>query len=186
MSDSMSCSKLIAFCGYKGSGKNTAAKAIGRRVEMSFAGPLKNVCQGVFDLSYEELNDPVLKEQKLDRWPFQSPRQIIQTVGTDMFRTHYHDVWLQKFRRDAELNLTFCDQVVVTDLRFQNEEALIRELGGMIIRVHRPSIVPTDPHSSEAYIPYIKADLELINNAPDSDGFIEQVQHELKVYQHAA
>lgn len=61
--------KIVGFVGPKGSGKDTAALILieGKKAQgkLSFAGPLKEICGKVFGLSFNQLNDPELKEQPL-------------------------------------------------------------------------------------------------------------------------
>lgn len=126
--------QIVAFTGKARHGKDTAAKVLINEqgyVPESFTGPLKEICSIAFNFPVEYFNDPVLKEKPLDHFPFQSPREIAQTVGTEMFRKHYPGVWVENLKRRA-LNH---EKTVITDLRFLDEAGAIKSLGGLIIRV---------------------------------------------------
>lgn len=153
---------IIGLTGYKGSGKNTAAECLNDFRQVSFAHPLREVCKTVFGLTDEEMSDRVLKEKPLSRWPYQSPRRILQTVGTDMFRKMYPGTWIEHFRRNAE---SFQGNLVVTDVRFADECDTIKEMGGYIIRIVRPGQqLDSDSHESERAIDSLQIDHSVINS----------------------
>jgi hypothetical protein len=61
----------------------------------------------------------------------------------------------------------------VTDIRFANEAAMIRDLGGVLVRVERPGVGPVNEHVSEV-MPF-EADHTLLN-----DGSIEQLHDTIR------
>lgn len=96
-----------------------------------------------------------------------SPRQILQWWGTDYRRAQREDYWLSKVRdRIASVP---DNHWVVTDIRFQNEANLVRELGGCLVVVHRPAIYPVTEHVSEAFWRTCKADWQIENNGTLND-----------------
>lgn len=169
--------QLIAFSGFAGTGKDTAAEALIEHYgyqKMAFAGPLKKVCQIVFGLTDEEIAHRILKENQLSRWPFLSPRQIMQKVGTELFRDNFPGVWIEAFKREA-LKL---DKVVVTDCRFPDEVNAVHELGGKVIRIDRPSNTAGTAHTqhaSEALIMGLPVDLVIVNDTSTPEEFQAQV-----------
>lgn len=157
----------IGFTGKKGCGKDLAAHFL-RDFEpgifaTAFADPLREVCKAVFGVQDIEMHDRELKEQVLGRYPHESPRQIMQKVGTDCIRNIYPDAWLEAWkRRVAPHALT-----VTTDCRFLNEAATIRELGGVVVRIIRPSLTQvgeTAQHASEMEMDLIQPDYVVVNN----------------------
>lgn len=166
---------IIGITGYKGHGKDTAAKVFIRRNyrQDMFAYSLKEACKLIFNLTDKEINDRVLKEKKLDRWPYLSPREILQYVGTDMFRASFPKVWVNSLLGRINDN----EKVVVTDVRFPDEAEALRSLGAKIIRVVRPDMVPTDLHESERHIPTIPVDVEIIN-----DGTVKALHKAVEFY----
>lgn len=160
----------IAFCGFKGCGKDTAAEVLlntGSYKKVAFADPIREIGTIVFGLTEEEMTDRVLKETVLDRWPYMSPRQILKDIGM-MFREAYPGVWVEVWsRRRAEAEAAGLS-TVTTDLRFpgdDDEEGACRKEGVTIVRVLRPQTDDeTDPHPSEAGIPKIRPDVVLTND----------------------
>lgn len=77
-------------------------------------------------------------------------REVLQYVGTDMFRKMNSNVWLDSlFRRieeeDPELAL-------VSDVRFENEVQAIKEEGGFVIGLTRSPYGSSDSHKSESSV----------------------------------
>ena len=141
---------LIGLIGKKGSGKNLAADGLREFEEVAFADPLREVVNEVFGATFEEMSDRTLEEQKLDRFPFESPRHLLQQIGTNLFRQDWPEVWVEHMRR----RLTpLTGDMVITDVRFNNEAILVKELGGFLIRIVCPaveeSLVAKDLHPSE-------------------------------------
>ncbi len=71
----------------------------------------------------------------------QSPRQIMRWWGTEYRRKQDPDYWIKQMRaalawHASQEQAPAC--IVITDVRFANEAALVRELGGQIWRIHRP------------------------------------------------
>lgn len=80
-----------------------------------------------------------------------SPRQILQWWGTEYRRTQQPDYWVQRLQdKAAEMTAAGITHIIVTDVRFADEAAAIRAMGGQIWRVHRPSLQTTGTgHVSE-------------------------------------
>lgn len=158
MANPIHSTKIVAFTGYKGSGKDTVADHMQNilmsrsnlwGVKMNFATPVKALCEFVYGLTDKEMNDPALKEVTLDRWPFKSPRFLMQEIATDMLRNKYPDVWVKYWERHFSPKgraYTF-----LTDLRFPNEYEILTERKAYIVKVVRSSVVQTDLHESESY-----------------------------------
>lgn len=72
-------------------------------------------------------------------------------------------------------------RIVVTDLRDPIEEATLRRLGAIIVRVHRPDAMPlavgNEAHESERRAAAIKADEDLVNDG--SLQALAEAAHEL-------
>lgn len=157
---------IIGLTGHKGAGKTLAADVINRELpeyyKAAFADPLREACSLIFGLSVAEMHDRDLKETPLERYPFESPRQIMQKLGTDAIRAHWKDAWVESLKHRIK---AFPD-VVISDARFGNEIDMIRELGGKIIRIERPSLAtePRDLHPSETVQDSIPADKTVLND----------------------
>lgn len=151
--------KLIGIMGQKGSGKDTVADYIIRKYDdyskRSLAEPLKRACQEIFLFSDEQMyGTQSQKEEPDNRWFGCSPRTCLQYVGTDLLRDQMnkimpgieHDIFTHHFELWYVQNK---GNVIVPDVRFENEVKMIRNLGGYVIKIIRPSLIQTDMHSSE-------------------------------------
>lgn len=159
---------LIGLAGLARSGKSTVADHL-ERVHMleqyAFADPLRTGLMEIFNLDAEDFEGDS-KEQEL-AWLGKSPRQLMQSMGTEWGRQMVHpDVWL----KIAEQNLNYMQNAltsvigfVVSDVRFKNEADFIRRRGGVIIHIRRTEAPPVSPHISEAGIELQPDDL-LLNN----------------------
>ena len=102
---------------------------------------MKELCVIVTGWSYEYLNGET-EEYKIARETVKHPdfgltgREILQKVGTDLFRNNFDkDVWVKIMKRRIEASPE--TSVVFSDLRFVNECEMVQELGGTIIRLKR-------------------------------------------------
>lgn len=158
---------VVAFCGQKFHGKDTAAKALIERygfVRVSFADGLKQVIATALRVPVAQLEDPAFKETihepsgKTYRW-------WLQQAGTEWFRSGWDAVWVDWWRREIEEKRYA--KVVTTDLRFPNEWVALRAMtNNMLFRVHNPRIPDSgDTHASEAYAKTFVVDKELSNDS---------------------
>jgi hypothetical protein len=96
---------------------------------------------------------PPLKDEVNEFWG-QTPRHILQVLGTEVARAIHPDVWVRAWERRVEIMNMHQDRpldVVADDLRFDNEAAAVRRLGGLVVQIERNGYeAPTDAHASEA------------------------------------
>lgn len=74
-------------------------------------------------------------------------RDVLQYLGTDIFRKMHQDVWV-----DATLRRIYQDQpelALICDVRFPNEIRAIQKKGGIVIGLERDIFNSTDSHASE-------------------------------------
>jgi len=147
--------RILGLCGYKQSGKSTLAKVARTDFNfrrMGFADELKDVVIRLwpaftYDHLYGEGKEEVVEEYG------KSAREVMQMVGTDLFRAYDPDVWVRALHETIKTyNFQMGRAVrplVIDDLRFDNEAALIRELGGEVWEVYRGSLDRLDEHPSE-------------------------------------
>lgn len=169
-------SMLIGVLGRKGSGKDTVSDYVVKKFnfeKMTLAEPLKNACKELFNFSDEQLYGD-LKETIDPQWEI-SPRKVLQWLGTDVIRNRINELnpnignnfwvmllrikYLQKLSQNKIIN------VIVSDVRFQNEIDMIHQLGGKVIKLTRPSINNADAHESEKNIDNLKGDIDIINDS---------------------
>lgn len=164
---------LIGLAGPARSGKSTAADHLVRNhmlEQYAFADPLRSGLMEIFNLDPDDF-EGAKKEQPLD-WLGRSPRELMQSMGTEWARQMVHpDVWVKL----AEQNLNYLQNslsgvvgFVVSDVRFENEADLIRQRGGTIIHIARPNAPAVNPHASEAGIQVKQLDL-IVRNTGDRE-----------------
>jgi len=130
----------------------------------AFAYSLKEMCRVVFGFNDEQLYGD-LKGIPDPYWGF-TPRWALQYAGTEAMRKVIDDqIWVKTFVRRVQQDQH--TSILVTDLRFSNEAAAIKHLGGFMVRCKRD--VPFDPsmdtHDSEIALDgYPHWDYELDNN----------------------
>lgn len=140
--------KLVAlYSEAAGSGKSEVAKVLIAQgyVNVKFAGPLKDMARGLlksmgFEAEMvERMIEGDLKETVIPGFKTVTPRQIMQTLGTDWGREAIdQDLWTNVARAKIEKLRDKGVNVVVDDLRFPNEYDLVRGLGGFAVKVVRP------------------------------------------------
>lgn len=88
---------------------------------------------------------PEQRSQALPRSGPMTNREVLQVMGTDIFRAIYGEVWSK-----APFNRSWgdADVVILTDCRFPNEKIATEEAGGIIVRLERETGF-TDNHPSE-------------------------------------
>ena len=145
--------KLIGLTGKARSGKDTIASYLWHSAgftRIAFADPLKLAAQNIFGLTDGQTWDDELKEIVIDRIGM-SPRQIFQKLGTEAVRDVFgEDTWLKRWMVGYSL-FKDSDDIVVPDVRFDNECSMLKSLGGIIVEVRRgPGLVgSTGTHASE-------------------------------------
>ena len=73
-------------------------------------------------------------------------REVLQIIGTNIFRSLFPNVWPEALLR--KIMSTHTDLAVITDVRFPNEVEAIQQAGGYVIRLTRTKY-PDDNHESE-------------------------------------
>lgn len=166
---------VVGFAGKMGSGKTTAARLLIEKhgfERIRFAGPLKNMMYAL-GLTEAEV-DGAFKESPCDLLGGKTPRHAMQTIGTEWGRNIIDDgLWIRAWRRAVEKTLPGA-WIVVDDVRFPNEAAVIREMGGVLIRIDRASEPRAAAgHSSEE----IAFDYDFVVK---NDGTVEQFKQQIE------
>jgi hypothetical protein len=149
--------KLIGFCGYKQSGKNTAAEYfrcnLPHAICLAFADGVKESVAEAFGCTVKQIEEsksnPIV-------------RHLLQWVGTEYARAEKGEyVWI----KDVERKMIDKDAIyIITDVRFPNESQWITDRGGVLIKVERAGLVNTDNHPSETNVDKLHPDWRLANN----------------------
>lgn len=143
---------IIGVAGQFRQGKDKASDYMAERLGLgrdAFAFGVKKVFCDYFGVDL----DFVERWKVVDEPPpgfLISVRRALQLIG-DGFRGIKDDVWVEAlFRRKP-------DGVVVSDVRYRNELAAVRERGGINLLIYRPGFLNDDPNGSEAQIrPFVE------------------------------
>jgi hypothetical protein len=172
--------KLIGFTGKAGVGKSTMANRLindplfyHQLSLLSFASPLKRSLSELTGLRIEYFTDQLLKESKIE-WLGMSPRELMQKFGTDFVRNTIHpEFWVMRMRE----RLKKCHHdVVIDDIRFDNEAALVRENCGCLIHIIR-DVPSVSNHVSETPVRYRNGDYTTHCNNMDIDCTYTVIKH---------
>lgn len=148
--------RIVVFAGMAGHGKDTAGHVL---VENGFtraplAGPLKAMIgtllwlQAVSEGHQRRMLEGDLKETPDPALGGATPRRAMQLLGTEWGRALSPTLWLDTWRRYHGGRENF--NLVVTDCRFANEAAYLKEMGAEVYLVRRPGFVGgAGQHSSE-------------------------------------
>jgi hypothetical protein len=170
---------VVAFCGAKRHGKDTAAKVLIEQLgftKVSFADGLRKTVATALRVNERYFLDDDKKEE-ID-WRTGQPRRYwLQWIGSEGFRKLWEDVWVEWWRQEIEDK--GYDRVVTTDLRFPNELAAVRKFQhNLVIRVENPNKpVGDDVHVSEAHYQNFDVDYTILNNGtiPDLHKAVKRV-----------
>lgn len=110
---------------------------------------------------------------ELRKGPF-TPRHAMITLGTEWGRCIMgENFWVNITARKIK---TIPGNVKITDVRFPNEAAKVKELGGMLLRVERPGTeASSGSHESEALIASLDVDGVITN-----DGTLEDLSEKVR------
>lgn len=100
-----------------------------------FAGKLKQVASLMTGVPVEKFEDQDFKASKMgEEWGGMTYREFLQKLGTDAIRHHVHE---NSWVNSAMAGYTEDKNWIFTDCRFPNEAQVIKDKGGVIIRVNR-------------------------------------------------
>lgn len=176
---------LIGLLGRKQSGKDTAANILLSQndfIRLAFADPIKNICRELFGFSEDQLYG---NKEVIDEYWNVTPRTTFQYIGAELFRNQIGNIlpnvgnnfWVCCLERkyDNIIDGNPDANVVITDVRYQNELEMIHKKGGIIIKIDRPFLETNDNHESEQYIDQTDDFDYCINN----DGSIEKLHEQI-------
>ena len=146
-----------------------------------FAGKLKDIASHLTGIDIEDFEDQEFKKTNLEPEWGMTVREFLQKLGTDALRTGLHDnVWVNalmadyvaigdnllegEVRKVREEDLIYPNWII-TDTRFPNEAQVIKDKGGIVIRINRPGIEPINNHPSEVGLDHWKFDYKIVNNS---------------------
>lgn len=177
---------VIGLCGVAGAGKSTAAKAIVMQrgfVRRPFAWPLKSMIAAL-GVDRDVLDGPTgLKEKPMDLFGGKTLRHAMQTLGTEWGRHNFgDDFWTRMWLRGVDR----LGHMVADDVRYPSEEAAVRSIGGILIRIDRLGAGSnvSASHSSED-VDQLSPDACIANNGTIDD-MVVRIMDEIERKQWAA
>ena len=175
---------LIGLTGKAGAGKDTAARYLRNHhgyKQTSFASALKCGIESMFDIDIETLEATHSKDDIIPSLGC-SLRKLYQTLGTDWGRNMIGiDIWIKQLHQQIERWPG--TNVVVSDVRFENEAQYIRNQGGVIIHLLSTRAPRTRKHISEQGV--MQSYNEFSINA-DSDDMCAQLNQVIELINHGA
>lgn len=178
----------ICLFGNQGVGKDTIANILINDhgyVKLAFASKVKDVVSILFGWDRYMLEGDTIESrnwrekidiywsEKLEIKDF-TPRKALQTIGTDVFRDHFHnDIWLLII--ENEIRKLNTNKIVITDCRFENEYEMLKKLGFNMVKVE--STIYGDKqntHTSNQYTNIFEYN-NIIHNNKDIDYLKDQI-----------
>jgi len=183
---------IIYFVGKKGSGKSTCSQWLidnHKFQKLSFAKPLKDSIANLYKIDVTLLGDLSYKEGKLAQpWPwnqekldqlcaffcikietkaidrvFETPREAMQYIGTDILRTYDPNFHINRAIPIISNYMGLGINVCLDDVRFINEVTELDNIGGIGIYIERPGL-PSNSHISENELEKCMFTRLLLNN----------------------
>jgi hypothetical protein len=191
---------IIGISGYSFSGKDEVARMI-QDIQpekewqvKKFAGKLKTVASVLTGIPENKFEDQDFKKTTLgEEWSNRrgvstnmTVREFLQILGTEAIRIGLHrNAWVNSLMHeyktdkgidildDGTMNAWFkpLPNWIITDCRFRNEAEVIKERGGMVIRINRPGILPVNNHPSEVALDDWDFDSVISNDGTINDLF---------------
>ena len=204
--------QTIGLVGLIGSGKNTVANILVKDhgFEMlSFAGALKDAVSAIFGWPRNLLEGDTTESRKFretvdEFWQksignislFEgkpvTPRLVLQLMGTEIMRTHFHtDIWVISVIKKIQASPD--KSFVISDVRFQNEINLLKNINGAIIRIKRgedPKWFETAANNQEAmplnYPDIHRSEWDWVPYKPsfiiENDGSLEDLRNQVNTW----
>lgn len=161
---------IIGLTGKAGSGKDTVADYLvgdyGFK-KYSLALSIKRAIAAMFDVNEEFLDDRALKESPRPELCGFSYRELAISLGSDWGRDTFHKsfgktLWLLL----ADKHIDFTKNIVIPDIRFQDEVDWLESKGGVLVHISRKECTKID-HPSEAGVKSNNASSYIIHNNCD-------------------
>lgn len=164
--------KVLGLAGKARCGKDTVGAYLTEThgfTRDAFADPIKKGLAAMLNISVEALeirkeNDEVF--EPLGR----TYREMLQTLGTEWGRDLVHgNIWVKLLFDRVEKTPS---DIVITDVRFNNEAQMIRDMGGKVVSILRPkegTAIPESGHVSEEGISKEFIDFSIVNDSSISE-----------------
>jgi GTPase SAR1 family protein len=174
---------LIALLGVRGSGKSTIANYLVdnyKFTSLSFAEKLKQVVSIAFDINLELLEgnsseSRVYRETQNEFWGM-TPRQMLETVGTKLFRKGIsEDFWVKIVEKRIIHLLSAGENVVISDLRFVNEWEMLKKYNVKVVFVDNGKQI-----DNEYEIGSIQYDIKIENQGITKEELYKEIEDKIE------
>ena len=167
---------LVGIAGAAGSGKDTVGDWFVKHFDFQKLAIASTLKAGLAAMGLPEPASRELKEVNISGFDF-SWRHAAQKLGTEWGRNLDENIWLKLAEVKIKALQELGDPVVVTDIRFENEAAMIRNLGGYVIHLQgrKAELGKLESHPSERGIVFVAGDT-IIHNG----GTIQQLGDNLE------
>lgn len=157
---------VYVLCGFSGAGKSTAARVLHSRSQQlglratqhSFAARLKDMVASLFRWPRHMLEGETVESRGWRttpqlHWaralgkPGFTPLQALREIGTEAMRQNFaNNIWVATLLQDVSATLSRNGVAIITDARFPNEFAALKETFGSQMRVlHIQNAAATPP-----------------------------------------
>ena len=170
--------QIVGLCGYPRVGKDTIASVLCDGFgwqRIAFADPLRKALLSLDPYirtgsTYARISRVIETVGWDEAKKIPEVRELLQRMGTEAGRhIHGDDCWVRLAEAKIERRMT---PIVVTDVRFCNELAMLRKHGAKIINLVRPGFSKVNDHLSEQMDYASVSDLTVINH-----GLPEDISH---------
>jgi len=167
---------LIGLSGFAQSGKDTVAKYLIEEhgyTRLAFADVLRRALYTLNPIILVSNEGAILRlKEHVDEvgWEeakkIEEVRKLLQVFGTEVGRALLgENVWVNLALKEMKEDRDY----VFTDVRFLNEANLLRDRGGSIWRIERPSVEAVNQHLSERALEGYNFDFKIINDSTLDD-----------------
>lgn len=101
-----------------------------------FALPLKECISNILNCDIGDLNNQIFKESKISWLDNITVRDLLQKFGTGIRESVDPNFWVKTLFKDYNPDF---ENWIITDVRFKSEAKAIKDKGGILIRVNKPS-----------------------------------------------
>jgi hypothetical protein len=173
---------LIALLGFRGSGKSTIANYLVDNynfTSLAFAEKLKQVVSTAFDINLElldgnSLESRVYRETQNEFWAM-TPRQMLETVGTKLFRKGIsEDFWVKIVEKRIIHLLSAGENVVISDLRFVNEWEMLKKYNVKVVFVDNGKLVENEYETGS-----IQYDIKIENQGITKEELYKEIEDKI-------
>jgi len=164
---------IIGLSGYAKVGKDEVAQILVKKYgfkRIAFADPIRELLLEINPILANGYHLKTIINE--EGWTLaknkEEVRRLLQELGVGARQVLGDDVWVVAALRKME---NFKENYVITDVRFENEAVMVRQLGGEIWRIQRPGIQAINNHVSELEMDGYKFDRVLRN-----EGTLEELE----------